>query len=135
MPTKTKLSTLLRNTGISGRNATNSGSRGAFSLHHDLERSILTTAKQSDANTRYRRRMVPGSSELLRLGLRDDIQDIPRFPRGQAFVSHCRLVTCARASAGKRDGPAGTKMGTAALTWACSDAAGLFWRAHLAGQH
>ncbi len=57
-----------------------------------------------------------------------------RFPRGQAFVSSGRVVTCAKASAGKREGPSGTQIGHASRTWACSEAAGLFLRHHPAGQ-
>jgi hypothetical protein len=52
----------------------------------------------------------------------------------QAFVSSCRLVTCAKASAGTRDGTAGTKSGHASLKWAFSEAAGLFLRNNPAGQ-
>jgi len=49
----------------------------------------------------------------LRLGLLYDSHHIERFPRVQDFVSDCRLVTGAKASAGKRDGTAGTKSGQA----------------------
>jgi hypothetical protein len=52
----------------------------------------------------------------------------------QDFVSYCRLVTCAKESAGKRDGTSGTKIGTAHLKWACSEAAVLFLRNTPAGQ-
>jgi transposase len=52
----------------------------------------------------------------------------------QAFVSSCRLVTCAKASAGKRYGTAGTKIGNAYLKWAFSEAAVLFVRTNPAGQ-
>ena len=60
--------------------------------------------------------------------------DIARFPRVQDFVSYCRLVKCAKESAGKRYGTSGTKIGNAYLTWACSEAAVLFLRNHPAGQ-
>jgi hypothetical protein len=66
--------------------------------------------------------------------LRDEIHDLQRFPCVQEFVSSCRLVTCAKASAGKRDGTSGRKMGHAYLTWAFSEAAVLFLRANPAGQ-
>jgi transposase len=79
----------------------------------DMERSVLNTAKPPDANTRYRLRTVPGIGAILSLVLLDDIHDIQRFPRGQDFVSYGRLITCAKASAGKRYGPSGTKMGHA----------------------
>jgi transposase len=77
---------------------------------------------------------VPGIGTILSLVLRSEIHDIQRFPSVQAVVSSCRLVTCAKESAGKRYGTAGTKIGTADLTGACSEAAGLVLRDHAAGQ-
>lgn len=73
---------------------------------------------------------------LLRGGLlrRSERPESPRVPRGQDVVSSCRLVQCATASAGTRDGPSGAKSGHASLTWAFSAAAVLFLRAHPAGQ-
>ena len=70
----------------------------------------------------------------MRLVLLYEIHDIQRFPRVQDFVSSCRLVQCAKESAGKRYGTSGAKMGHAYLTWAFSEAAGLFLRANPAGQ-
>jgi Transposase IS116/IS110/IS902 family len=63
-----------------------------------------------------------------------EIHDIRRAPRVQACVSDGRLVKWARASAGKRYGTSGTKMGHAYLKWAFSEAAVLFLRDHPAGQ-
>jgi transposase len=103
-------------------------------LLRDMELSVLNTAKQPDANMLSRLRTVPGIGEILSLVLLDEIHDIQRFPRVQDFVSYCRLVTCAKESAGKRYGTSGTKMGHAYLTWACSEAAVLFLRAKPAGQ-
>ena len=103
-------------------------------LLRDVELSILKAAKQHDANTLYLRRTVPGIGEILSLVLLDEIHDIQRFPRVQDVVSYCRLVTCAKASAGKRDGTSGTKIGHAYLQWAFSEAAVLFLRANPAGQ-
>jgi transposase len=103
-------------------------------LLRDMARTVLNTAKPHHPNTRSLRRTVPGIGELLSLVLLDAIHDIHRFPRVQAFVSYCRLVTCARESVGKRDGSAGTKLGKADLTWAFSEAAVLFLRGHPAGQ-
>jgi hypothetical protein len=60
--------------------------------------------------------------------------DITRFPRGQECVSSCRVVQCAKASAGKRSGTAGTPIGHASRKWAFSDAALLCLRTKLAGQ-
>ena len=62
------------------------------------------------------------------------MHDIERFPRVQDFVSYCRLVKCAKESAGKRYGTSGTKIGNAYLKWAFSEAAGLLLRPHPAGQ-
>ena len=94
----------------------------------------MQTAKQQDAQTFYRRQSVPGIGQMLRLVLLYEIHASTRFPRVQEFVSDCRLVTCAKESAGKRDGTSGTKLGHASLTWACSEAAGLCRRHHPAGQ-
>ena len=52
----------------------------------------------------------------------------------QEFVSYCRLVKCAKESAGKRYGTSGKKIGNAYLTWAFSEAAVLFLRNNPAGQ-
>ena len=51
------------------------------------------------------------------------LHQIDRFPRGQDCAASGRLVKGATASGGQRVGPAGTKMGTAHLTWAVSAAA------------
>ena len=63
-----------------------------------------------------------------------DIHDIQRCPRVHDFVSSCRLVTCAKASAGTRDGTSGTTIGTADLPWAFSEAAVLCLRHNPHGQ-
>jgi hypothetical protein len=49
-------------------------------------------------------------------------------------VSYGRLVTYAKESAGKRYGPAGTRIGNASLTWAFSEAAVLLLRNNPRGQ-
>ena len=103
-------------------------------LLREMELAILKTAKQHDTNPLYLRRTVPGIGEILRLVLLYALHDLQRFPRLPDFVSYCRLVKGAKASAGKRDGPAGTKIGKAYLTWAFSEAAVLCLRAHHAGQ-
>lgn len=92
----------------------------------DVELSLLTTAKPHNANTRYLRRTVPGIGESLSLVLLDASHDLQRFPRGHDCVSSCRLVNCAKESAGKRYGTSGSKIGNASLTWAFAAAAGLF---------
>jgi transposase len=102
-------------------------------LRRAVELSIRKTAKPPQAQPLYLRRPVPGIGALLRRVLRYASQDIARCPRVQAFLSSCRLVQCTRESAGKRSGTAGTKIGNAHLTWACSEAAGLFLRENPAG--
>jgi len=59
---------------------------------------------------------------------------IARFPRVQDFASSCRLVTCAKASAGQRSGTSGSQIGHAHLTWAFSEAAVFCLREHPAAQ-
>jgi transposase len=103
-------------------------------LRRDVELSIGRTAKHHDANTLSLLRTVPGIGDILSLVLLYAIHDIQRFPRVQDFVSYCRLVTCAKASAGKRSGTSGTKIGNASLTWAFSEAAVLFLRNNPQGQ-
>jgi transposase len=103
-------------------------------LLRDLELALVTTAKQHDAQTLYWLQTVPGIGKILSLVLLYEIHDIARFPRVQDFVSYCRLVKCAKESAGKRYGTSGTKIGNAYLTWAFSEAAVLFLRNNPAGQ-
>jgi transposase len=103
-------------------------------LLRDLELAIVKTAKQHDANTLYLLQTVPGIGKILSLVLLYEMHDIARFPRGQDFVSYCRLVKCAKESAGKRYGTAGTKIGNAYLKWAFSEAAVLFLRNNPTGQ-
>ena len=73
-------------------------------LLRDVELTIVKTAKHHDANTLYLLQTVPGIGKILSLVLLYEIHDIDRFPRVQDFVSYCRLVKCARESAGKRYG-------------------------------
>src|SRR4029453_12319965 len=79
-------------------------------LLRDLELSIIQTAQKHDANTLYLLPTVPGIGKILSLVRLYDIHDIARFPRVQDFVSYCRLVTCAKPSAGKVYGNTGTKI-------------------------
>jgi transposase len=99
-----------------------------------LELTIVTTAKPHDAHTLYLLQTVPGIGKILSLVLLYAIHDVARFPRVQDCVSYCRLVKCAKESAGKRYGTAGTKIGNAYLKWAFSEAAVLFLRHNPAGQ-
>jgi transposase len=81
-------------------------------LLRDLELAIGKTAQQHDANTLYLLQTVPGIGKSLSLVLLDEMHATARFPRVQDFVSYCRLVQCAKESAGKRYGTAGTKPGS-----------------------
>jgi transposase len=103
-------------------------------LLRDLELHIVKAAKQHDAQTLYLLQTVPGIGKILSLVLLYEIHDIQRFPSVQDFVSYCRLVKCAKESAGKRYGTGGTKIGNAYLKWAFSEAAVLFLRDNPAGQ-
>jgi transposase len=100
----------------------------------DVELSSLKAAQPHHANTLYLLRTVPGIGAILSLVLLYEIHAIQRFPRGQDVVSYCRLVKCAKESAGKRDGTSGTTIGHAYLTWAFSEAAVLCLRANPTGQ-
>ena len=103
-------------------------------LLRDVELTIVKTAKHHDAQTLYLLHTVPGIGTILSLVLLYDIHDSARFPRVQDFASSCRLVTCAKESAGKRSGTSGTTIGNAHLTWAFSEAAVLCLRDNPAGQ-
>jgi transposase len=96
--------------------------------------TLVQTATPHDAQTFYRLPSVPGIGKIVSLVRLYEIHAITRFPRVQDLVSYCRLVTCAKESAGKRDGPACTTIGHASLTWAFSAAAVLCLRTNPAGQ-
>src|SRR5262252_6876634 len=103
-------------------------------LLKDLELSLLNTAKQHDANTLSLLQTVPGIGKILSLVLLYEIHDIDRFASVQDCVSYCRLVKCAKESAGKHLGTSGKKIGNAHLKWAFSEAAVLFLRNNPQGQ-
>jgi transposase len=103
-------------------------------LLRDVELTIVKTAKHHDAQTLYLLQTVPGIGKILSLVLLYEIHQIDRFPRVQDFASYCRLVKCARESAGKRSGTSGNKIGNAHLKWAFSEAAVLFLRENPAAQ-
>jgi Transposase IS116/IS110/IS902 family len=84
-------------------------------LLNDVALHIVRAARQHDAQTLSLLQTVPGIGKILRLVLLSEMHDIKRFPRGQDFISYCRLVTCAKQSAGKRYGTSGTKSGHASL--------------------
>jgi len=99
-----------------------------------VELAIVKTAKYHDAHTRYLLPTVPGIGKILSRVLLYEMHDIDRFPTVQDFASSCRLVTGAKASAGKRLGTSGQKIGNAHLKWAFAEAAALFLRHNPAGQ-
>ena len=100
----------------------------------DRERDLVRTATAHEAQPVYRRRSIPGVGQSRARVLLSALHAIHRFPRVQAGVSSCRLVKGAKESAGPRQGTSGKKSGQASLTWAFSEAAGLFWRNTPAGQ-
>jgi transposase len=95
---------------------------------------ITRTAKAHDGQTCARLHSVPGSGQILALVILYELQDSARFPRGQDFVSYCRLVKCAKESAGKRLGTSGKKIGNVHLRWALAEAAALFLRHNQPGK-
>jgi transposase len=95
---------------------------------------IVNTAKHHDAHTLSLLHTVPGIGTILSLVLLYEMHAIERFPRVQDFASSCRLVKCARASAGTRSGTSGNQMGHAPLTWAFAEAAVFCLRDHPAAQ-
>ena len=97
-------------------------------LLRDVELTLVKTAKHHDANTLYLLQTVPGIGKILSLVRLYESHDVNRFPRGQDFVSYCRLGQCARESAGKRSGTSGAKIGKAHLKWAFAEAAVLCLR-------
>ena len=103
-------------------------------LRRDVELTLVTTAKHHDAQTLSLRQTDPGIGTILRLVLLYDIHQIDRCPRVQDCASYCRLVTCAKESAGTRAGTSGATIGNAHRTWAFSAAAVLFLRDNPVGQ-
>jgi transposase len=99
-----------------------------------LDLSILQPAKHHEAQTLSLLQTGPGIGTILSLVLLDDIHEIARFASVPDVVSSWRLVTCAQASAGKRVGTSGKKIGHVHLTWAVSEAATLCLRTHAAAQ-
>jgi transposase len=101
---------------------------------NELELSITRLAKVHAGHTFYLLRSVPGIGKILALVILYEIHDIHRFPRVQEFASYCRLVKCAKESAGKHYGYSGKKIGNAFLKWAFSEAAVLYLRGNPEGQ-
>ena len=99
----------------------------------DVAWAIVKAATHHDAHTLSLLQTVPGIGKILSLVLLYEIHDMDRLPTVQDFVSYCRLVKCAKESAGKRLGTSGKKIGNAHLQWAFSAAATLCWRNNPAG--
>jgi hypothetical protein len=97
-------------------------------LRRDVERAIVQTAKPHDAQPRSVLHTVPGMGKILRLVRRDALHDLGRVPSVQDCASYARVVTCRKASAGPRLGPAGKTIGNAPRTWAFAAAATLCLR-------
>jgi hypothetical protein len=95
--------------------------------------TLAQTTKQHDTQAWSRLPAVPGLGNIVRVVLLYEMPASPRVPRGQDVVSYGRRVTCATASAGKRDGTAGTQIGKASLKGACTAAALLCLRNPPAG--
>jgi transposase len=103
-------------------------------LIRDLELHIIQHVKAHDVQTYHRLRSVPGIGEILALVILYEVHDIHRFEQVGDFVSYCRLVKCAKESAGKHYGFSGKKIGNAHLKWAFSEAAVLFLQKNPQGQ-
>ncbi len=100
----------------------------------EVELASTRTAKAPDVQTFSRLQSVPGIGQILALLRLYEIQDISGCPRVPDFVSSCRLLKCAKESAGKRLGPAGKKIGNVHLRWAVAEAAVLFLRHNQPGK-
>src|SRR5215831_3652299 len=100
----------------------------------EVELYLTRSAKAHDVQTFARLQSVPGIGQILALVILYEIQTIARFPRVQDFLSYCRLVKCAKESAGKRHGLSGKKIGNPQLKWAFSEAAVLFLRQNQPGK-
>jgi transposase len=94
-----------------------------------LEVYLTRAAKVDDAQACARLRSVPGVGPVLGLVLLYEIHDSRRFAEEGPFLSSARLVRCAHASAGTKQGTGGPKIGNAHLQWAFAEATCLLRRA------
>jgi hypothetical protein len=92
-------------------------------LQGDVELSIGKAATHPDAPPRALGQPVPGLGKMLSRVLLDAMHDSDRLAIVQDCGASGRLGTWAKASAGKRVGPSGKKIGNAPLQGACSEAA------------
>ena len=102
-------------------------------LLQTIELHVLKSAKHHDPHALYLLQTVHGIGKVLSLVILYEVHDVSRFPTVGDFVSYCRLVACARESAGKQHGTSGRKIGNMHLKWAFSEAAVIFLRANPLG--
>lgn len=88
-----------------------------------LEKHILARAKDFQPQTLAVLMSVPGIGKIIALTIALEVDTVARFDTRQQFCSYCRLVKCARESAGKRYGESGAKIGNPYLKWAFCEAA------------
>jgi transposase len=103
-------------------------------LIKNLEKTIEQQARVHDPTAFLLLKTIPGIGKILGLTILYEIHTINRFPRVQDFSSYCRLVKPAHTSAGKRVGSGGSKIGSAHLKWAFSEAAVSFLHGNPKGQ-
>jgi transposase len=87
-----------------------------------LETHVLKHAKVHDPARLHLLQTIPGVGKVLSLVMLYEIQDVNRFENIGQFASYARLVSCAKESAGKKQGSGGRKIGNAHLKWAFSEA-------------
>src|SRR3989304_5929868 len=88
----------------------------------EVELYLARHARIDDPNRYHLLKTVPGVGQILGLVLLYESHAIARFPRGQDFVSYCRLIRCSKESAGEKLGTGGKKIGKAHPTGAFSQA-------------
>jgi transposase len=93
-----------------------------------LETHVLKHAKVHDPVRLSMLQTITGVGKVLSLVMLYEIQNVDRFENIGQFVSYARLVSCAKESAGKKQGTGGRKIGNAHLKWAFSEAAALMIR-------
>jgi transposase len=100
-----------------------------------VEWQLTRTAKVDDVQTYHRLRTIPGIGPVLALVLLDEMHQVERFEQVGQLLSYARLAPCDHASAGKKLGAGGKKVGNAPLRWAFAEAACLFLRGSERARH
>ena len=95
----------------------------------DRELYLTRAAKVDDAQAAARRRSIPGVGKALGRVVLSALHTLRRFPGEGQSLAYARLGRGAPASAGKKQGPAGNKIGNAPLKGAFSEAPWLRLRA------